>query len=70
MPKHKAKELIDKFANNCLLTQNGGKVAALITVNEILLANPHSNKNKLFTKCYRTTGYWLEVKKKIENYET
>ena len=35
-PKEKAKELVDKFSNECLLTTDGGKVAATIAVDEII----------------------------------
>mgnify|MGYP000102811078 CR=1 FL=1 len=34
-PREKASELVDKFSNKCLLTTDGGKVAALIAVDEI-----------------------------------
>ena len=61
-PQEKAKELIDKFANNCLLTQNGGKVAALITVNEMLdfRNGLYINEGSLAHK------YLLDIKHEIE----
>jgi hypothetical protein len=71
-PKEKAKELID-----FMLYNNGdeyhhcwdyvAKNCALIAVNEIILANPHSNPFN--TNVYLTIDYWIEVKKEIqENY--
>jgi ABC-type arginine/histidine transport system permease subunit len=59
-PKDKAKELVDKFSNEILLTINGGKVAALIAVDEIL-----NNDNNLFNT-YSQNDYWLQVKQEIE----
>ena len=41
------------------------KQCALIAVNEIISANPHSNP--LNTDVYSTMGYWQEVKQEIEN---
>jgi len=32
IPKEKAKKLVDEFSNECLLTKEGGKIAALIAV--------------------------------------
>jgi hypothetical protein len=58
--KQKARELIDKFSNECLLTRSGGKISALIAVNEILNSNPHSNS--LNTNVESTMQYWQEVK--------
>lgn len=43
---------------------NLSKKLALITVNEVILANPHSNP--LNTDVYSTMDYWQEVKKEIE----
>ena len=40
------------------------KECALIAVNEIILANPHSNP--LNTDVYSTMDYWQEVKQEIE----
>ena len=58
-PKEKAKELVDKFSNECLLTIEGGKVAALISVDEI--------KRILYSQGLMILyDYWFEVKKEIE----
>ena len=76
--KEKAKELVDKFKNIdkriydinpdyfdlFILTQNEAKQCALIAVNEIIFANPHSNPFN--TEVYSTMEYWQEVKKEIE----
>ncbi len=43
---------------------NLSKKLALIMVNEIILANPHSNP--LNTDVYSTMDYWQEVKQEIE----
>ena len=55
-PKDKAKELINKFSNECLLTTDGGRVAAAIAVDEII------NAVDEWTEDY----YWQEVKQEIE----
>ena len=61
-PKEKAIELVEKYENECLLSIDGGKVAAVISVDEII--NHHSQEQGL----YRIdTYYWQEVKKEIEN---
>ena len=58
LPKEKASELVDKFSNECLLTTDGGKVAALIAVDEI--------KRILYDQDSMTRyDYWFEVKKEI-----
>ena len=58
LPREKAKELVDKFSNECLLTIDGSKVAALIAVNEI--------KTVLYTQDSMIRyDYWYEVKKEI-----
>ena len=54
-PKDKAKELVDKFSNEILLTINGGKVAALIAVDEILNYIQEEDN-----------WYWQDVKQEIE----
>ena len=43
---------------------NLAKKLALITVNEIILSNPHSNPFN--TDVYSTMDYWQEVKQEIE----
>jgi ABC-type arginine/histidine transport system permease subunit len=63
-PKDKAIELVDKFSNEILLTINGGKVAALIAVDEIL--NIYQIKNAAFD-FYEVRNYWQEVKTEIQN---
>lgn len=63
-PKEKAKELVDIFSNECLLTTDGGKAAALIAVDEIINSNPHSNAFKTYVES--TMSYWNEVKQEIE----
>jgi hypothetical protein len=66
-PKEKAKELIDKYsfveiANYTSMFEV--KQCALIAVQEIINANPHSNP--LNTDVYSTMYYWQEVKTEIE----
>ena len=61
-PKEKAKELVDKFSNECLLTTDGGKVAALIAVDEI---KKILYKQNLMIRVIRY-DYWVKVKKEIE----
>ena len=66
-PKEKAKQLFDKYTK----FQNGygyeykTKQCALISVDEIINSNPHSNP--LNTEIYSTMEYWQEVKHEIEN---
>jgi hypothetical protein len=70
-PKEKADELVEKFRLNVLDYENNGlnsfkaKQCAIIAVDNIILANPHSNPFN--TDVYSTMGYWLEVKQEIEN---
>jgi hypothetical protein len=50
IPKEKAIQLIDRFSDQCLLTKNGGKVAALIAIGEmleILYESPAKNIKEL-----------------------
>ena len=61
-PKEKAKELVDKFSNECLLTTDGGKVAALIMVDGI---KKILYDQDLMIRLIRH-NYWFEVKKEIE----
>lgn len=79
-PKEKAKELVDKFYQRFPLTMdvittrgdlsweydswNEAKQCALIAIDNIILANPHSNPFN--TDVYSTMDYWIKVKKKIE----
>lgn len=58
-PKEKAKELVDTYSYACLLTTDGGKVAASIAVDEI--------KKILYSQDSMTRyDYWYEVKKEVE----
>ena len=61
-PKEKAKELVDTYSYACLLTTDGGKVAALIAVDEI---KKIVYKQNLMIRLIRH-NYWFEVKKEIE----
>lgn len=79
--KDKAKELVDKYLNasfNCkdcdmpfcespctMLNLSEAKQCALIAVDNIISANPHSNP--LNSDVHSTMNYWFEVKKEIEN---
>jgi len=65
-PREKASELVDKFSNKCLLTTDGGKVAALIAVDEII--NECYNWNGSDNVQWETKrfDYWNEVKQEIE----
>jgi len=57
-PKEKAQELVDKFSNKCLLTTDGGKVAALIAVDEI--------KRILYDQDSMIRyDYWFKVKQEL-----
>lgn len=67
--KEKAEQLLLKFLkidNNTKEWFNKymAKQCALISVQEIINANPHSNP--LNTDVYSTMDYWLEVKNEIE----
>ena len=42
-PKDKSIEIVKKFSNECLLTKEGSKVAALIAVDEIISMGGHLN---------------------------
>ena len=74
IPKEKAKELVNKYKNpfnrsGCIpptetMFDSTAKQCALITVNEILNSNPHSNPFN--TNVYSTMNYWQEVKQEIE----
>jgi hypothetical protein len=72
-PKEKAEELVDRYFK--LLNYEFGdlvyslrdkqpKQCALIAVQYIITANPHSNP--LNTDVYSTMKYWEEVKQEIE----
>lgn len=58
-PREKAKELVDTYSYACLLTTDGGKVAASIAVDEI--------KKILYSQDSMIRyDYWFEVKQEIE----
>lgn len=61
--KEKAKELINKYCDIGAIDLEDAKYCALICVNNIIAANPHSNPFN--TSVYSTMDYWLEVKKEI-----
>jgi len=65
-PKEKAKELVDKFSNECLLTTDGGKVAALIAVDEIIKECYNWNGSDNVQWETKRFDYWNEVKQEIE----
>jgi hypothetical protein len=64
-PKEKAAELIVNYQLKCKsLNYDEAKQCALIAVDNIILANPHSNPFN--TDVYSTMKYWAEVRKEIE----
>jgi hypothetical protein len=71
-PKEKAIELVDKFLRTYKVSlyppfnkaSDEAKQCALIAVDEIINANPHSNP--LNTNVYSTMKYWQEVKQELE----
>ena len=68
-PKEKAEELVLKYLridNNTKewLNKHMAKQCALITVNEIINSNPHSNPFN--TDVYSTMEFWIQVKKEIQ----
>jgi hypothetical protein len=80
-PKEKAKELVDKFTVVGLQQRNEGIQCAVIAVDEIIYAYPHTyDMEKDSTKDGKdiyiimnvrsNIEYWNEVKKEIENYDT
>jgi len=72
--KEKAEELITHFKmilmdedTDCgceILCTSIAKKCALVTVNNVINANPHSNPFN--TDIYSTMKYWINVKKEIE----
>jgi hypothetical protein len=66
--KEKANHILDKFwlmdKVEPMLTKEQAKQCALIAVDEIILANPHSNP--LNTDVHSTMSYWQEIKHEIE----
>ena len=73
-PQEKAKQLVDKFSNECLLTTEGGKVAALIAVDEIIkqfvgVYDSLKDAGVLDSASIQDSAnykYWQEVKQEIE----
>jgi hypothetical protein len=72
-PKEKAIDFIKKFTlylgtdingKEFFVSELDAKRCALIAVNEIIAANPHSNPFN--TPIYKTIDYWLKVKIEIE----
>ena len=72
-PKEKAKELFRKFVaptqqwddvDGYITDEYNAKQCALITVDEIINSNPHSNP--MNTNGFSTMGYWMEVKQEID----
>jgi hypothetical protein len=65
-PKEKAEELVDKYYDSLpqWVNNNDAKLCALIAVQQILCANPHSNP--LTTEVYSTMLFWNKVKREIE----
>jgi len=63
-PKEKAKELVKKYLQIYDGRVLQAKKCALIAVDEIIRANPHSNPFN--TNIYSTMDYWQEVKQEIE----
>jgi hypothetical protein len=67
--KEKAKELFDKIDTvkdewgNYPMCFDTSKQCALIAVDQIILANPHSNPFN--TEVVSTMDYWVEVRKHI-----
>ena len=72
-PKEKAKELFKRYIeltqewdelDGYIVNKYNAKQCALITVNEIINSNPHSNP--MNTYGFSTMAYWMEVKQEIE----
>ena len=69
-PQEKAKELFNKYADNFNFDdtyrsyRQQAKQCALIAVQYIITANPHSNP--LNTEVHSTMRFWQEVKQEIE----
>lgn len=69
--KEKAKEIFDKIDTvtdewgNYPMCFDTSKQCALIAVDQIILANPHSNPFN--TEVVSTMDYWVDVRKEIDN---
>ena len=71
-PKEKAEQLFHTFQSNVFNPEDDDadfclkvKGCATDCVNEIINANPHGNP--LNSPALSSIGYWVEVKKEIEN---
>ena len=62
--KQKAEYLYNQMYNQKQIGPEAAKQCALIAVDEIILANPHSNPFN--TEIFSTIYYWLDVKKELE----
>jgi hypothetical protein len=67
--KEKANQLVNKFikhsrADKDLKPIESAKQCALIAVDQIILANPHSNPFN--TESVSTMKYWVDVRKEID----
>ena len=65
-PAQQAQELIQSFSFRCTECDfiENAKQSALICVERIILANPHSNPFN--TDVYSTMDYWLKVQEEIK----
>jgi ferritin-like protein len=65
--KEKAIELVEKYDETLTYLESKAKAkqCALIAVQEIINANPHSNP--FTTEVYSTMLFWQEVKQEINN---
>jgi hypothetical protein len=62
--KEKAVELIEQFFDFGLISYSEAKQCALIAVQNIISANPHSNP--LNTDTHSTMKWWQDVQSEIE----
>lgn len=63
-PQEKAKELYQKYSFRWDINPDEIKQCALIAVDQIILANPHSNPFN--TEVFSTMDYWVDVRKEIQ----
>lgn len=69
-PKEQAQEIYNKHQDSISALEGSdwwesAKRCALISVDEIIKSNPHSNP--MNTKGFSTMAYWMEVKHEIIN---
>jgi hypothetical protein len=67
-PKEKAQEIYEKYIAFVGTSFHAKKYAiecSLISVNEVINSNPHSNPFN--TNPFSTMDFWIEVKQEIEN---